>query len=200
MVSCAVLLQLRQLLVDQWQQLLTDTPEQGESAPLLLSTLSAHIWPATPSASPSHLSLLLAMVQACLPGVPTTPPTASGQLSQMSKLLDKAGNALKGLALRPLFAPLLRSALTGIDLPEPVAVHIKRSSGGAGDGGGGSQAALIARPPIPEGSVDPDISALIAEAQGAVYAFTTLQTAGTGNKVLKAVQVRPCPRCLLIVQ
>ncbi len=170
--------QLKQALVSQWQHLLNDPPPAslaapgqqqppGEAAPLLLSTLSHVLWSQAPATSASHLSLLLALLTACLPpsspAASATPASSPAQrLAKLADLLDKAGGALKGLALRPVLTPLLRNAVSvaalpggGHLLPPPPALRLPPPSHpaahlqlGPGGGSSGSHAAPPGQAPL----------------------------------------------------
>ena len=145
------------------------------------------MWPGLPASSSPLIALSLAVLNEAyevLSARKCSPPLAQllPRLSKASDLLDKAGAALKGLNIRPVITPLLRP-LINLACP-PV------DDEGTEEGqGGGARGALMA----PRGSLaqspDPELNALISEAQAAIYAYVSPTNAGHTAKLIKALQV-----------
>ena len=231
--------QLRELLSAQVKALLEeDIPSQtaggepsqpqegGRSAPAVAAALAMVVWPALPPTSPHHVSVALGLLQDCISDLPSEAAHTSSlpqRLTKLRDLMDKAGGAVRGLAVRPLVTPLLRPLLSQLKLPPPptflllTATTTTNSADKAGVSSGGKQppANTATNAPLPPGGLctpsqadaaappggpaappDPELQALVSDAQAAVYTYVTPASVGAAAKLIKALQVRRGCACI----
>ena len=102
------------------------------------------------------------------------------RLRKMCDLLDKAGAALKGLALRTVITPLLMPLLNEVLRHWPSCVNKEDAEGSAEPLPG----ALL-----PAEALDTQLTALVSEAQASVFSYVLPGNAVQASKLLKALQV-----------
>ncbi|KAG1678031.1 hypothetical protein FOA52_000827 [Chlamydomonas sp. UWO 241] len=190
---------------------------RATAAAALARALAVEVWPGGPPHSAPHCAAVLAVLAECIGALAEggdgggggeasvdCAASASDLLPRVAKareLLDKAGGALKGLRLRalvtPLLRPLLAVALPGpredepaAALPHPPGALLPQpgSAAAAANGAGAGHDAAAA------GAGDPELAALVSEAQAAVHAYVDPGNAGTASKLVKALHSIFAPR------
>eukprot|EP00798_Chlamydomonas_sp_ICE-L_P021355 gene21355-28291_t len=112
--------------------------------------------------------------------------TVAGRIVKLRDLLDKAAGALQGIPLRTILTPLLRHMLTPAKLAQPPSSILAEA-----EPAGGS---LL--PPLSNESdatsaqsSDPQLAALVTEAQAALYKAVNHGNVLQASKLIKALQV-----------
>ena len=197
---------MRQLILSQTQYVLSEasTLKQGKDAALqLIRAISLEVWPHLPVTSSPHIALALTVIANAVEYVEslaadqpvcsdpamqgTDDPSGSNlagrllpRLCKMCDLLDKAGAALKGLALRTVITPLLMPLLNEVLCHWPNCINKEDAEGSTEPLPG----ALL-----PSATLDTHLTALVSEAQASIFSYVLPGNAVQASKLLKALQV-----------
>ncbi|GAX79632.1 hypothetical protein CEUSTIGMA_g7073.t1 [Chlamydomonas eustigma] len=203
--------ELRALAITQTKHLLQEAQEvpgnvKPKAALRLLTAMSQEVWPSasqhSTSSSSSRLSCCLSIMILCLESV--SAPTPGGldalhvgeeadlqevvlqllpKFQKLRDLLDKAGNALKGLHLATLLTPFLRACL----LPFTLSHQHLGAQDASGTSGNLSAARSLQLMPASLQLPDPDMPKMLSDAQASLFSYVTSTTLANAAKFVKAL-------------